>query len=481
MAKKKAKRMTEADVDWYLISIERLKQVGLIVLILLLAGSGYYFWQKEKGNPRSNAESAIADARQALNALASSKDFNAHRPEFDRAQRKLDDANKSFTKAKFAEAQGLAVESQTISRTALAGGADRENDAQFLTVEGDVKYQKGASGDWRDADPRTPLFNGDWVKTGDHASAELIFSNGSLYTVGSNALLEIYSQLNPGTSKKTNEVKMQVGSVEVATTDDQSSVRTPGTRVVVDSESTTQVGVDRSQQTAVVATKGSVNVTSTSGGEAVKLTSGDKVTAAPTGQVSAIKKLTLPPAMLTPADNQVFQMTGDLRVQFQWDTQPNATGYVLQVSRSRLFSTLEINSRRQNTAASARVTSEGSFYWRVASVGADGETGPFSSFRRFRVSGGQRTGQTAVTADREPPKLQLNKPYSIGGPFFMIEGTTEPGATVFINDEEVDVESNGHFKKLVSFGKTGANSVVVKAIDPAGNQTVKSENVFVEE
>ena len=84
-------------------------------------------------------------------------------------------------------------------------------------------------------------------------------------------------------------------------------------------------------------------------------------------------------------------------------------------------------------------------------------------------------------ADREPPKLQLNKPYSIGGPFFMIEGTTEPGATVFINDEEVDVESNGHFKKLVSFNKTGANAVVVKAIDPAGNQTVKSETVFVEE
>ena len=63
----------------------------------------------------------------------------------------------------------------------------------------------------------------------------------------------------------------------------------------------------------------------------------------------------------------------------------------------------------------------------------------------------------------------------------MIEGVTDPGATVFINDEEVDVESNGHFKKLVSFNKVGRNSVVVKAVNAAGKQTIQSETVLVEE
>ncbi|MGZ8853248.1 MAG: FecR domain-containing protein, partial [Thermoanaerobaculia bacterium] len=369
---KKRRKVQGADTDWYLISIDRLKQVGLVVLILLLAGAGYWFWVKEKGNPRGNAESAIADARQALNSLAGSKDFNLHRTEFDRAQRKLDEANTLFGTAKYAEAQGAAVESQTLSRGALSG--ERENDAQFLTVEGDVRFQKGGSGDFKTAEPRTPLFNGDWVKTGDRASAELIFSNGSLYTIGQNALLEIYAQINPGSTKKSNEVKMTVGSVEVATTDDSSTVRTPGTRVVIDSESTTQVGVDQRQSTAVVATKGSASVTSTAGGEAVKLSSGEKVSATPGGEVSNVKKVIMPPAILSPSDNQVFQMTPDLRMQFAWDTQPTATTYVLQVSRSRLFSTLEINSRRQRTTASAKVTSEGAFYWRVASVGADGDT-----------------------------------------------------------------------------------------------------------
>ena len=52
----------------------------------------------------------------------------------------------------------------------------------------------------------------------------------------------------------------------------------------------------------------------------------------------------------------------------------------------------------------------------------------------------------------------------------MIEGTTDPGSTVFINDEEVDVESDGHFKGFVSFSKVGRNSVVVKAVNAAGKQ-----------
>ncbi|HEU4522694.1 MAG TPA: hypothetical protein VFT12_11870 [Thermoanaerobaculia bacterium] len=479
MAKKRSKAVANAEIDWYLISIDRLKQIGLVVVLLLLAGAGYWYWEKSKGNPRTNAESAIADARQALNALAASKDFNLHRNQFDRAQRKLEEANTLFGATNYAEAQSAAVESQTISRAAMSGAGEAENDAQFLTVEGDVQFQKGSSGDWKNADPRTPLFNGDWVKTGDRASAELIFSNGSLYTVGANALLEIYAAVNPATSRKTNAVQMQIGSVEVATTDDSSTIRTPGSQVVVESESTTQVGVDRGQATSVVATKGTASVTSKSGGEAIRLASGEKITSTPAGQLSPVKKLVSSPALLSPSDNQVYQMAPNLRVVLTWDTQPGANGYLLQVSRSRLFSTLEINSRRQKNTASTNVTSEGAFYWRVASIGPDGDIGPFSSFRRFRVSGG--TKGAAAANDTTPPQLHLNKPASIGGPFFMVEGRTEPGATVFINDDEVAVSDDGTFKKLISFNRTGQNAVVVKAIDPAGNPTIKSETVFVED
>lgn len=472
------KNSASPEIDWYLISIHRLKQIGLVLLLLLIAGAGYWFWTNQQTNPRSNAESAIADARQALNSLAASTEFNTHRNEFNRAQQKLDEANAHLAAARFPQARDSAVESQTISRTALSGGADLESDAQFLTVEGDVQFQKGSSSQWKEADPRTPLVNGDWVKTGDKASAELIFSNGSLYTIGPGALLEIYSAVNPATSRKTNSVQMRVGSVEVATTaDDTSTVRTPGAQVVVESESTTQVGVDQNKETSVIATRGSASVAPEAGGTPIRVASGEKVSATSLGEISPVKKLAMPPALLSPGDNQVFQLSPELKVELIWDVQEGATGYLLQVSRSRLFSTQEIHSRRLKTSASAKVTSSGAFYWRVASIGPDGDVGPFSPFRRFRVSGGGK----AATSDRTPPVLTLKQPFHVGGQFYTIAGSTEPGATVFINDEEVDVESSGAFQKLVGFNRVGRNAVVVKAVDPAGNQTVQSQTVLVED
>jgi hypothetical protein len=161
-----------------------------------------------------------------------------------------------------------------------------------------------------------------------------------------------------------------------------------------------------------------------------------------------------------------------------WDPKEGATGYMLQVSRSRLFSTHEINTRRSRTQAKARVTKEGAFYWRVAAVGADGEIGPYSPFRRFRVVSG---GGSKTMGDRTPPKLTMKVPFHVGGPYYTIAGTTEPGATVFINDEEVDVDSSGAFQKLIALDKIGQNSIIIKAVDAAGNQTVQSQSVNVEE
>src|SRR5260370_32912821 len=81
------RRIAFTNLDLYLISNHRLKQIGLVILLLLLAGGGWFYYRNQQGNPRSNAESAIAEARQALNQLAASKDFNAHQGDFDRAHK----------------------------------------------------------------------------------------------------------------------------------------------------------------------------------------------------------------------------------------------------------------------------------------------------------------------------------------------------------------------------------------------------------
>lgn len=468
--------------DWYLISIDRLKKIGVVLLLAVIAGGTYFYLDSQKRDPRQRAESAIADAEDALNDLASSDEFTTYKAEFERGRVKLEEARRLLAREDFPESEGAAIEAHTIAQSALARQpGERDSDAQFLSVEGDVQLQKASSSEWKKADARTPLFNGDWVKTGGSASAELIFSNGSLYTVGPNALLEIYSAVNPATSKKQNTVQMQVGSVEINTTDDISTVKTPGTQVVVNSESTAQVGVDAGKSTEVLSLKGTAAVTPTSGGTGVQLASGETVKASGAGALSTKRQFLQPPALSSPPDNQTFRGASDSRVQFSWVANPKAVAYQLQVSRSRLFAGVEINAQRTTPNATARVSSEGSFYWRVASIDDRGQVGPFSTFRRFRVSGVGSTPTQAAESDKTPPTLQLKRPFNIGGAYYMIEGRVEPGATVFINDDEVDVQPDGVFKKLVSFTAVGWNNVIVKAIDPAGNETVQAEKVHVKE
>lgn len=470
-----------ADIDWYLISIDRLKQL-IVVFVIAVVGASAFFYYRSQQTPGQKAQKAIEAAEFSLNELAASKSFSKYRNDFDRARLKVDQAKKLLAGEQAPEAEGAAIEAQAIIRTALAGLGERESDAQFLTVEGQVEFQKGGSGDWKKADRNTPLFNGDWVKTGSGASAELFFSNGSIYTVGANALLEVYAAINPTTNRKDNAVQMRVGRLEINTTDDVGTVRTPGTQVVISSESTAQVDVnEQDKATRVVALKGTAAVSPTKGGAAVALTRGEQLSATDQGDLGAKSNYVSPPALQSPNENQVFQGTTGMTVEFLWAAQPKATGYQLQVSRSRLFSALEIDAPRTDTRARVKVTSEGSFYWRVASLDSDGKPGPTSAFRRFRVTGLGVSMTPTASADKTPPTLELKKPTSLGGQFYLIEGKAEAGATVFVDDLEISIEPDGTFRKLVSFTKIGLNTVVVRAVDPAANQALQRVNVYVED
>ena len=53
------KKDVAGDIEWYLISIDRLKQIGLVILLVVLGVGVWLFWTNKEHNPRSMAESAI--------------------------------------------------------------------------------------------------------------------------------------------------------------------------------------------------------------------------------------------------------------------------------------------------------------------------------------------------------------------------------------------------------------------------------------
>ncbi len=77
--------------------------------------------------------------------------------------------------------------------------------------------------------------------------------------------------------------------------------------------------------------------------------------------------------------------------------------------------------------------------------------------------------------DQTPPYIAVTSP----GPFSVtnkrnikLEGKTEPGATVFVNDKQVPVDSNGLFAADVRLENKGLNVIEVKSLDLAGNVSI---------
>ncbi|MCX6704115.1 MAG: Ig-like domain-containing protein [Candidatus Woesebacteria bacterium] len=90
----------------------------------------------------------------------------------------------------------------------------------------------------------------------------------------------------------------------------------------------------------------------------------------------------------------------------------------------------------------------------------------------------QKSKEGKITFDNKPPTLTVSSPTD-GSNFFgsnqrqaTIQGTTEVGCQVLINDRIVSVDDNGSFQYTTTLND-GANPFAVKSTDQAGNTTEK--------
>ncbi|MDD4938377.1 MAG: hypothetical protein PHX34_05215 [Candidatus Shapirobacteria bacterium] len=86
----------------------------------------------------------------------------------------------------------------------------------------------------------------------------------------------------------------------------------------------------------------------------------------------------------------------------------------------------------------------------------------------------------SVVYDTYPPELELTNPsetdLTVDYSDFDIVGKTDVGASVSINDRIAVVDSDGNFKLKWQLNM-GKNSLNVKAVDEAGNETNKTINI----
>lgn len=472
------RKLVGADLDWFIIPIRKIATWGILIVVVA-AGSflGYRAYVKARPSAEDRARTEIESASELLNKATRIAGTVRPGSNVARARGFLQDAHNSMGDSRFEEAFRLAVESESYSRRVIGGwGADENGDASFIFVEGDVAMQRAGRSTFESARQRQTLFDGDFIRTGHNGSAEIMFADGTLFTIRPGSLFEVR---RPSASESSgSEVKMVSGAVNVYTSASRSTIATNDATAAVDKDSRVSVDVAQGEKTEVTTYRGKTTVST--GLNTVVLEGRQRVVAAArTGVLSP--RVTLPeaPMALLPADNRTFDIATGGEVELKWSRVPDAARYRIQISRSRLFvpdaNEVDLDDRTGLTTR-VKVSREGSYFWRLAAFNREGVSSDWSTVRRFRMlEEPVRTG----AGDTTPPELSVLPPQQMGN-LFLIYGKTEKGAVVTVNAEPADVGADGSFKKTVTIERDGYAILVIKAVDAAGNETIRRMRVFVE-
>jgi Glucodextranase, domain B/FecR protein len=462
--------------DWYSISVDTLKGWAFLLLILVLLGLGYGGYRiYDRKNSERQAQLLIAKSEVLLAQLQGEPGI-AGKGDFGAARQSLEDARTEFTRASFHDSLQNAQRSWNLLlaiQESLRPGAAGE--AHFVSIQGQVEYRRGNGEEWEDARGPVPLRAGDYVRTAGGGSAEIMFGDGTLFTVGPNTQF-IVSSPRPAEGGGTEQsIQMDYGWVDLNTSSRASKVKTPGAEARVKRDSEAFVAFDRSSRKGRFGSfRGGLELQS-NGGMKREIKENQQVTQ--TGDLlSEPQALPNRPEPLEPADNLEVDPGKEQRLILAWQPVNGASRYALQVSRNHLFVDNVIDvENRVKTRATLGLRGEGTFQWRVAAYGKDGSQGPWSPPRRFRVVS-FRSG--AGEGDKTPPPLDLDDAKSYGS-IFIVNGKTEPGAVVEVNGEQVKVNPDGTFTKTVQLTREGLSFIEVRARDGWGNASVRRLRVFV--
>jgi FecR protein len=466
--------------EWYSVSVDTLRGLGLVTLILAVLGGvifGYRIF--ERRSLQSQSSDVIAEVQVLYQRLQKEERTSGFRTEMGTAWQSLQEAQGAFSRADFRKALNEGKRSKSLllsiqDALALPGTAGQ---AQFISILGEVEYRRGDGGDWEEARSRVALHPGDYVRTSEKGSAEIMFLDGTLYTVRANTQFIVSAGRSGGSAGDGEQsIQMEYGWVDLNTAQSSSNVKTPGAVATVKQESEAFVAVDKgSNEGRFGAFSGGMELSS-KGGLKRDIQSMQQVVQ--TGDLLS-EPIALPdrPELATPTDNLELDLERAREVVLAWQPVQNAARYALQVSRNHLFVDNVIDvTNRTKTRATLGLRGEGTFQWRVAAFGKDGVQGPWSKPWKFRVASMR---DLSGEADRTPPKLELEDVKSYGS-IFIVGGRTEPGCRLEINGEQVKTAADGSFTKTVQLAKEGWSFIEIRARDGAGNETVRRHRVFVE-
>jgi hypothetical protein len=461
---------------WYSISEESLWGLAKIVVAIgvLLAGYQAYVWWDEY-TVQQRASDTLEGARAMLDGF-DQETAESYGVELAEARANLGEAEDAWERGAFRAALLNARVSRGIAVDVLDSirNPGRKGEARFIYVEGEVDYRRGETGQFRRARPRDVLFEGDYVRSSTRGSAELLFdSDGTLFTVRPGTMLKVQRELS--LRGRGEPVRMEYGWVDLETSRRPSGIETEFAALKLDNESEATVMFEPSSATGRFSVgRGDGEVQAPSSGESRRLSELEQVVQK-REDLGETTDLLGQPSVVGPPNNFDLNLDRDREVVLSWEKVDSAAGYILQVSRNRLFGDRVVDRRREKTSATLELKGEGNFFWRVAAYGSDREPGPWSQLRKFRVlSMGGLSWEDTVAPSLEVLRVNVN------GNIVIVTGKTEPGVRLEVDGQRTSVSADGSFTMSLTPQGEGHVDLVVSAVDASGNETAISRGVFIE-
>jgi hypothetical protein len=352
--------------------------------------------------------------------------------------------------------------------------------ARVQALDGSVQVKRSGVLEWVTARRDMVLNEGDLVRTGAGATAEIHFFNGTTFHMRAESLITIEEATEDPRSKSQRvTAALQSGVVNFQTaaggsSDSATTIATPVSRTVAGVDAEGNITANQAGD-SVKLFRGAAT-TETRSGERIALKPNEGVSVSTEGRAGPVVSLPDAPVLQAPPhDTEISYLDPSAATTLlAWRAVPGAARYHVMVDFSASFARpiWERTDWRQNSME-LRGLEVGKYYWRVASVNANGVTGNFSEFARFAV-----TKPAGGSASAAPPALNIES-LEPSGNILHLKGRTEPGASLTVNGQRVDVQVDGAFNEWLTLDKGGKQTIVIRATSVSGGVNEQTRPVVV--
>jgi hypothetical protein len=340
-----------------------------------------------------------------------------------------------------------------------------------LTVlKSDVRAKKNSEIEWKAANSGAVLRGGDAVQTSARGDAKIMFEATEV-RLGRNSLIVIKQPGTTRAGRRRRSMTVDRGDVLAkmpaqAARDAEFEIEAGGARIRVRPDpsmsvkSQVRVVTGPGQKPAFLVYGGTADVEAY--GRMVRLHANQFTTIDENGPIDP-KPLLAPPRLVAPAaGSRIGLEQGGKGVDFRWSTVEKADAYRVLVARDREFEDVKIDERPRRASHRSGALEPGKYWWMVSSMvaGVEGVPSPVGTF--------------AVRRSLQGPPLRVTMPPAVvRGDHHLLEGRTEPGATVVAGGQRVKAGADGRFAVDVTL-EPGMNAIIVEAIDRQGNSSYAS-------